>query len=863
VNFYSLLKRVTEYEPHVVMICETWEHLHILPGYTLIHRKTDNSPYGGLSIYSRADLVIISTPEIQIQDEPNTLVAKLIVAKSKHLFIILSYFPPRMNNTQWEKQFNRVRGKVMDLSRAYLTPQIMWYADFNRDISRKIVSGHKVVNFEGTRTQAGVTSNLDFLIVHDNMLVQAKKRDPIGRSDHCSIHANILTVGPPTRKRIEYIDRAELVKVAREELSKASDIDSFLGMFQERLEASPKRFRKHRKLPLLTEFQRGILKIAAQTSNYKAYKEETENLWKEILQMVVGNRKKDPGTFWKTITKRKDYRKKRSLVTTISANGRTLEGRERDEEMARHFSQFYLSHGARKIGDIPDLPSLKPHPEILAKGKALGPDLVPDDILEDILKRPDSSEWLRSRTAFHHLTARICLINKTESLIPQLKDTRPIAIQSLPFKIMESALAPKIRELNNAKTSRSQFGFKANMSTHLPQVILARKILKDRANPSCKLSFTMFVDLRKAYDSIYRHHFLQVVRRLLTSEEFTLLVTIYTYNKLVFGDEKISPQRGLLQGSIISPHLFNLVIDPLVRKLETIMTTLVFADDIALHGNDVRAIEEALKAIENWGIKGHEPAGVEINFEKSGIVVHRASNGKDRKSLKAFAQRHGIPIVTSYKYLGTTFTKGMTMQKILKDIDETMRRRAGCLARLALAKKQVYAATLAYQATVLPLLAYHLPVLTTIEKMTGKQAVRKAMDLHYRHAKKSMSLPAHVSRTLVDALVPKPITLLERQMVKIMAKVILHWYGGQANVTTMMEKVEEIRKEAKEACTDFAKEVSQDALFLLTVSKTASRRCPHCEKKVTIVHAAKHQLNPQVAGHLEYILTPGKEPYII
>lgn len=89
--------------------------------------------------------------------------------------------------------------------------------------------------------------------------------------------------------------------------------------------------------------------------------------------------------------------------------------------------------------------------------------------------------------------------------------------------------------------------------------------------------------------------------------------------------------KGVLQGSILSPMLFNIYISELIDRLsETSHLTPVYADDIACITTKESKIGEMIERIHNWSIKYK----IKLNPKKSAIVKFTKRSISDKKTFK-------------------------------------------------------------------------------------------------------------------------------------------------------------------------------------------------------------------------------------
>ena len=112
----------------------------------------------------------------------------------------------------------------------------------------------------------------------------------------------------------------------------------------------------------------------------------------------------------------------------------------------------------------------------------------------------------------------------------------------------------------------------------------------------------VFIDLEKAFDRVPRDLIWAALRAQKVPEIFVkLIMDMYenaqTKVKCPAGTTKhFSVQVGVHQGSVLSPFLFNIVFDYLLKNLvnEPNVTSLFFADDVAIISSSVVDLQNTL-----------------------------------------------------------------------------------------------------------------------------------------------------------------------------------------------------------------------------------------------------------------------------
>ncbi len=182
--------------------------------------------------------------------------------------------------------------------------------------------------------------------------------------------------------------------------------------------------------------------------------------------------------------------------------------------------------------------------------------------------------------------------------------------------------------------------------------------------------------------------------------------------------------KGLFQGSILSPLLFNLFIDPLAQTLSRQIpnvVSLLFADDIALKARNFNDAQEALDICNTWSIENHQKWGI----AKCGVTLF--------KSLKEFPLLIGndvLPVCNSYKYLGLPHSgSGILWNKYLESI---YARTMAFIAALSPRKINWPLKTrlVLFKVFIRPCYEYCLPLLSLWITKTKNGLLKKLEELH-------------------------------------------------------------------------------------------------------------------------------------
>ena len=252
----------------------------------------------------------------------------------------------------------------------------------------------------------------------------------------------------------------------------------------------------------------------------------------------------------------------------------------------------------------------------------------------------------------------------------EMNNYRGISLMSTMAKVYNRVLLNRIRPAIDRILRPNQAGFRPGRST-INQIHALRRILEAADDQQLELIVT-FVDFKKAFDSINRSVMFAILRFYgIPAQVVDAIASMYTGSKgAVFVGGKLSEPfditTGVLQGDVLAPFLFVIVMDYVLTKSERDfgfihqprigslsrgtpalkICDLDFADDVGLLENNFEHANQQLAVLdlESLGV------GLEINVDKTKYMV---LNPQAKESGQQLLLK-GKPIerVDNFKYLG-------------------------------------------------------------------------------------------------------------------------------------------------------------------------------------------------------------------
>ena len=209
---------------------------------------------------------------------------------------------------------------------------------------------------------------------------------------------------------------------------------------------------------------------------------------------------------------------------------------------------------------------------------------------------------------------------------------RPISLLPTMSKIIEKLMDAQLREYLDKENllNEDQYGFRKGHETSHALIKTQDLILQARKNK--ELTIGVFLDLKKAFDTVSHKTLLEKIKHL--GIDNSLLKSYLTHRRQytdINGEKsnKRNIECGVPQGSILGPLLFLIFINDLQNS--TNMKTILFADDTTLLASDrdakklIKETNNNLQKIKKW----FEANGLTVHEQKTNFMVFNHTDGKE------------------------------------------------------------------------------------------------------------------------------------------------------------------------------------------------------------------------------------------
>ena len=236
---------------------------------------------------------------------------------------------------------------------------------------------------------------------------------------------------------------------------------------------------------------------------------------------------------------------------------------------------------------------------------------------------------------------------------------RTIALISHASKILLIVILNRLKNKVESEISDCQAGYRSGRGTI--DMLFVLQILIEKVRNTKEEAFITFIDYSKAFDSVQHEHLFQTMLKMGFPEHLVSLISnLYTnQNATIRWNGEHSGQfhinKGVRQGCILSPHLFSIYTEQVMREAEiddmgiTIggrnLTNLRYADDTALIADNITSMKQILNRVDIAG----KSASLKLNAKKTKVMHVNSSNTAEDITV----DNSSLEYVESFKYLGS------------------------------------------------------------------------------------------------------------------------------------------------------------------------------------------------------------------
>ena len=272
--------------------------------------------------------------------------------------------------------------------------------------------------------------------------------------------------------------------------------------------------------------------------------------------------------------------------------------------------------------------------------------------------------------------AKVVVLFKGKGSRKDPNNYRGIFLLDVGGKILARIIANRITPITEAILDEWQYGFRPGRGTQLAISIL-RKLQEEARYKNINM-YVIFIDLEKAFDSVPRESLWSCLKRLgIRGRMLEIIKAFHEGFEGSIGDETFNMDKGVRQGCVLGPLLFNIVFDTVVKRailnglsggvmmkhedgsfLE--INRLAYADDLCLIDTEWNNLINNLNILNASFLD----LGLKINIGKTKVLN---LNGDTRILTAGHQLEAGIEWVSSFCYLGSTISSAGNLDAEVKE----------------------------------------------------------------------------------------------------------------------------------------------------------------------------------------------------
>ena len=247
----------------------------------------------------------------------------------------------------------------------------------------------------------------------------------------------------------------------------------------------------------------------------------------------------------------------------------------------------------------------------------------------------------------------------------QCTDYRTLCLMSNVTKVILRVLMVRNSRIFDREAGRTQSGFRKGMGTR-EGIFNFRNIVEKMLEKHRKI-YICFIDYEKAFDRVYHGKLMKIIRKYeIDGKDVRLIKNLYWQQTASIKTEdgltaSFPIKRGVRQGCVLSPPLFNVYTDHIFRNVEDMpgvkiggefINNLRYADDTVLIAESEEELQKLVDEVKERSLE----YGLKMNTKKTKTMVVR-KNVDEGCRVRIVVDGVTLEQVDKYTYLGQVITE--------------------------------------------------------------------------------------------------------------------------------------------------------------------------------------------------------------
>ena len=255
---------------------------------------------------------------------------------------------------------------------------------------------------------------------------------------------------------------------------------------------------------------------------------------------------------------------------------------------------------------------------------------------------------------------------------------RTICLASQIGKVILRVIRKRMNGKIEERLDEKQYGFRKGKGTR--NAIFILRMILERALEMQKDIYLCYIDFAKAFDRVKHEDMIEMLEEInIDGKDKRMIMNLYWNQKATvqIGEEQtewVEIKKGVRQGCVLSPDLFNLYSQKMIEELDDLegvrvggvnVTNIRYADDTVLIADTQEKLQELVNALKG----ACEERGMEINVGPGKTEVMGLTKRNEDLNVNVTLDGRTIPQVEKYKYLGCVIDKdGRSESEVVKRI---------------------------------------------------------------------------------------------------------------------------------------------------------------------------------------------------